>query len=83
MEFYCKTLNKTMNYSQYLFGQLLQAKFVEVGSIPYDELYPLTMELYTCFEDSDENIDTRSEYDCMERYITNNETFLLESIKGF
>lgn len=71
-----------MNYSEYLFGQLLQNYFVEVQSVPYDELYPLTKELYKCFEDSDENIDTKSEYDCIERYIRNNESFLLESIKA-
>lgn len=71
-----------MNYSEYLFGQLFQNYFVETKTIPYDELYPLTKELYECFEDSDENIETKSEYDCIESYIRNNENFLSEMIKN-
>lgn len=70
-----------MNYSEYLFGQLLQNYFVEAQNVPYDELYPLTKELYKCFEYSDENIEVKSEYDCMEKYIRNHESFLLYSLK--
>jgi hypothetical protein len=71
-----------MNYSKYLFGQLLQ-KHLSCGNIPFDDLYKVTKELYLCFEDSDENIETKGEYECMERYIRNNEMFLIHSLTLF
>lgn len=69
-----------MNYSQYLFGQLMQA-YISCGNIPYDRLFEETIALHKCFEDSDENIETKNEYECMEKYIRNNESFIINTLK--
>jgi hypothetical protein len=68
-----------MNYSQYLFGQLIQAN-LSCGNIPYDRLFGETLSLYECYEDSDEFIETKGEYECMELYIRNNEMFIINTL---
>jgi len=68
-----------LSYSEYLFGQLMQS-YLSCGNIPYDRLFEETKALYKCFEDSDENIETKGEYECIERYIRNNESFITNSL---
>lgn len=69
-----------MTYSEYLFGQLMQAYLHCTGNIPYDRLFEETIALHKCFENSEENIETKNEYECMEKYIRNNELFIIETL---
>lgn len=73
-----------MNYSHFLFAMLLQDYFredKEFQEVPYDLLYEELEDLYNCFYDSDENIETKSEYDCISNYIVNNESFIINTLK--
>lgn len=69
-----KVNKKIMSYEEFLFSHLL-VQIMKV-STPYDILYGEIPSLYKCFLESDENIEVRSEYDCMVTYIINNQTFL-------
>jgi len=69
-----------MNYSQYLFGQLMQAHLGGCGNVPYDILFPKTMCLYDGYEGSEYDVEDKSEYDCMVNYIRNNEMLLIETL---
>jgi hypothetical protein len=69
-----------MTYSEYLFGQLMQA-YISCGNIPYDRLFEETQALHKRFEDSDENIETKNEYECIEEYIRNNELFIIKTLE--
>ena len=69
-----------MNYSQYLFGQLIQALTNGCGNVPYDMLFPVTMCLYDGYEGSEYDIEDKSEYDCMVNYIKNNDMLILNEL---
>jgi hypothetical protein len=60
-----------MNYSQYLFSQLLSLYDINFAELPYDIQFGEAMEIYNQFEKSNFNVDILSEYDCIINYLSN------------
>ena len=60
-----------MNYSEYLFSQLLSLYDIEFAELPYDIQFAEAMVLHEKFQQSNFNIDILSEYDCMINYLSN------------
>lgn len=60
-----------MNYSQYLFSQLLSLYDIEFAELPYDIQFGEAMVLHSQFEKSNFNVDILSEYDCMINFLSN------------
>jgi hypothetical protein len=68
-----------MNYSQFLFSQLLVAMVDTKYPIEYDILYDVSKIIYRDYDESKHNISDKNEYDCMVDYIQCN----IESIKTY
>lgn len=60
-----------MNYSQYLFSQLLCLYDNEFSQLAYDIQFAEAQILYSQFEKSSFNVDILSEYDCIINYLNN------------
>jgi hypothetical protein len=60
-----------MNYSEYLFSQLLSLYDIEFSELAYDIQFSEAMVLYSQFEKSNFNVDILSEYDCIINYLSN------------
>jgi len=60
-----------MNYSQFLFSQLLSLYDEDFANLAYDLQYAEAMVLYQEFEKSNFNVDVLSEYDCIVNYLNN------------
>lgn len=58
-----------MNYSQFLFSQLLMEFSEKYKNMEHDLLYIEAQNLYSEFEQSQFNIDDASEYDCIVEYL--------------
>ena len=58
-----------MNYSEFLFVQLLMANSAVVSICPYDEIWNAYEDVYNDYEGSAFNVDDKGEYLCMEEYI--------------
>jgi hypothetical protein len=68
-----------MNYSQFLFSQLLVAMVDTKYPIEYDILYDGSQIIYKDYDGSKHNISNKNEYDCMVDYIQCN----IETIKPY
>lgn len=81
---FLETEEPKMSYEHFLFASLLLDYFKdnETLDLAYDVVYSKVFELYKCFEDSDENIDTKSEYECILKYFNNNESFLVHMLRA-
>jgi len=60
-----------MNYSSYLFNSLLSCHNKSFDRLPYDLQYHAHTDLHKEFECSEFNVDTKSEYDCMNEFLEN------------
>jgi hypothetical protein len=60
-----------MNYSQFLFSQLLSLYDEDFSNLAYDIQYGEAMVLHQEFEKSNFNVDILSEYDCIINYLNN------------
>ena len=58
-----------MNYSQFLFSQLLVAMVDTKYPINYDILYDVSKIMYRDYDESNHNVSDKNEYDCMVDYI--------------
>ena len=58
-----------MNYSMYLFSNLIKFHNKEFEESCYDEQWEDLPTLYEEYEKSKFNIDTKGEYECMEDYL--------------
>ena len=66
-----QTKQKTMNYSQFLFSQLLSLYDQDFSDLAYDIQFAEAMVLHEKFEQSNFNVDIISEYDCIINYLNN------------
>ena len=62
---------KPMNYSQFLFSQLLSLYDEDFSNLAYDIQFAEAMVLHQEFEQSNFNVDILSEYDCIINYLNN------------
>ena len=62
-----------MNYNEFLFCQLLQLHVEYYRELEYDLLFEAIPKLYKDFQDSTYNMSSKSEYECIEEYIKNND----------
>ncbi len=60
-----------MNYSQFLFSQLLSLYDEDFSNLAYDIQFAEAMVLHQEFEQSNFNVDILSEYDCIINYLNN------------
>ena len=60
-----------MNYSEFLFNSLLSEHNQSFNELPYDLKFGAHQEYYQKFLNSDFNVDTKSEHDCMVEFIKN------------
>jgi len=61
---------KVKGYDEYQFFIFSQLFMPHIGTTePYDLIYPIIVDELKKFLDSDFNVDTKSEYDCMEDYL--------------
>jgi transcription termination factor NusB len=65
-----------MTYNQFLFSQLLRDLTYSANEKEYDLLFELSNYLYDNFENSEENKQDKSEYECIVDYICNNKEYL-------
>lgn len=56
-----------MNYSHFLFTQLFYALFP--NELEYDKIFPIIEQLYSDYENSEYNVDTKGEYECMADFL--------------
>ena len=54
-----------MDYSMYLFSNLIKYYDTEFEQLPYDEQYDSLPTLYEGYDNSKFNVDTKGEYECM------------------
>ena len=54
-----------MEYSSFLFSQLLREFSPKYDELPYDEMYGAHINLLLEFEKSEFNVDSKPEYDCI------------------
>ena len=66
-----------MNYSQFLFSQLLRDLLRTYYPIPYDMLFDISLTAYRDYNESNYNDSNKDEYSCMVSYIKNNNEKLL------
>ena len=66
-----------MNYSQFLFSQLLRDLLRTYYPIPYDMLFDISLTTYRDYNESNYNDSNKDEYSCMVSYIKNNNEKLL------
>lgn len=58
-----------MDYSMFLFCNILRDHVSSFNELPFDEMYDKYIPYYNKFVKSEYNVDTKSEYDCMDEYI--------------
>lgn len=68
-----------MNYSEFLFVQLLMANSKYFAELEYDILYQFGTQ-YKYFEESKYNVDEQSEYGCIQAFINNFTEFKLSHL---
>ena len=66
-----------MNYSQFLFSQLIKDLLKTNYTIQYDTLFDVSLMIYNDYNESKYNDSNKDEYSCMVEYIQNNEEKLL------
>ena len=66
-----------MNYSQFLFNQLLRDLLKTNYPMPYDILFDVSLIAYRDYNESNYNDSNKDEYSCMVSYIENNTEKLL------
>ena len=66
-----------MNYSQFLFSQLLRDLLKTNHPIEYDTLFEVSSRIYKDYDESNYNDSNKDEYSCMVSYIENNTEKLL------
>jgi len=66
-----------MNYSQFLFSQLIKDLLKTNYTIPYDTLFDVSLMIYNDYNESKYNDSNKDEYYCIVEYIQNNEEKLL------
>ena len=58
-----------MDYSMYLFSNLIKYYDAEFEELPYDEQWDSLPTLYEGYDNSKFNVDTKGEYECMIDYL--------------
>lgn len=69
-----------MNYSEFLFTQLLRANSTRFNEMEYDLLYRYG-QYYSCFEGSEFDDEERGEYECIENFLASTSFITMEKIK--
>ncbi len=72
-----------MTYNQFLFSQLLRDLVISANEKEYDLLFDVSKILYERYENSEENKQEKSEYDCIVEYLHNNRKYLELFIKTY
>ena len=66
-----------MNYSEFLFSQLIRDIIKTKHPIEYDILFEISSSIYNDYDESNYNNPNEDEYACMVSYIRNNNEKLL------